>query len=213
MFDFLFRKRNKQKLANMKFKLIVSYTTRPMRDYETNGIQHKFISDQHAESILMNCKPAAYTEIGRYKYFVLADQLIDKSNNLYIIDPKGFNYLRKNYKDIRNFIVIYVKATNDTRNKRAESRPGYNEAIYKERVRAENSQFTCFEDDIDIMNIAKQQVYIVFNDSDNIEDTMKQVDKILLKTYTENTMYLVIGRTCSGKDTICNKLVERNKNE
>lgn len=112
----------------------------------------------------------------------------------------------------RKFIILYIKTSDEIRDKRAKSRSGYNEEIYKARVEAENEQFENFEANIDI-NLVRFPTYVITNDSDDINEAMKQVDRVLLKTYKKDVMYLVVGRTCSGKDTICNKLVERNKHE
>ena len=70
-------------IENIKLNPVVSYTTRPMRPNEQNGVEHLFISDSEALEILNNENIVAYTRIGEYKYFVTLDQLLDISKNLY----------------------------------------------------------------------------------------------------------------------------------
>lgn len=88
--------KNYDKLSKMKFKLVVSYATRPMRNYETNGKEHKFVTEQEATRILIYNDPVAYTRIGKYEYFVIEPQIKGSDNNLYIIDPQGIYSLYDN---------------------------------------------------------------------------------------------------------------------
>ena len=98
-----------------RFSQIVSYTTRPKRDSETDGVEHYFVSDEEFEELrkkaasdLTNITNAiydgvpkeeipfkledtiiAYTEIGKYKYMALLTEIVNKHHNVYIIDPTG----------------------------------------------------------------------------------------------------------------------------
>lgn len=65
---------------------IVSYTTRPMRPGETNGIEHYFVSENEmpkTEDML------AYTKFGNYHYWTTPQQVLE-GINFYIIDEKGY---------------------------------------------------------------------------------------------------------------------------
>ena len=37
---------------------------------------------------------------------------------------------------------------------------------------------------------------------------MLQVNTVLLNTYAKNTLYFIVGRTCSGKDTITQEILK-----
>lgn len=194
------------------FDTVVSYTTRPMRDYETNGKEHYFVTNGESRKILQENTICAITVIGEHTYFVTKAELENPKKNLYIIDPDGLTYLLEHFRDIRNFSIIYVKASDEVRHERAKSRPGYDEKIYTNRCVAELSQFTSFEfkiADKDYNYKHRVHVDIVENNSDNLKTTMKKVKKIIRK-YDRDTVFLVIGRTCSGKDTICSELVKES---
>lgn len=73
---------------------LVSYTTRPMRPGETEGVGHHFITDSEAEELLRTHRPLAYTVFGGYRYFALFSQLkfASRPNDVltYVIDEEGY---------------------------------------------------------------------------------------------------------------------------
>lgn len=194
-----------------KFKTVVSYTSRPIRNYETDGIEHYFISNEEADRILESEEIGAKTQIGDHKYFVTKKELKDWKKNLYVIDPKGIRHLLYYYPKLRNYTIIYVNTSKEVRDNRAKQRPDYNEEVYNKRVKNEDFQFKMFE----LKNIEEFKrryninTYTINNDSDIIDVTMNKVYDIILKTRKVNSLYLIVGRTCSGKDTICNELANR----
>lgn len=68
------------------YKWISSYTTRPMREGEVNGVDHTFVSES-----TMPCKEKmiAYTNFGGYHYWTTFDQFVNDNPNVYIIDEDG----------------------------------------------------------------------------------------------------------------------------
>ena len=197
-------------IKNIKLKPVVSYATRPMRPNEQNGVEHIFISNSEAEEMIMSddVQIAAYTKIGEYMYFVTYDQIKDLSNNLYVIDPYGIeNILMNNYRDIRNYVIIHVSTSKRNRKKRAKKRPGYNRKIYKTRVSAENKQFNDFENVKIRCRFFCKPVYNIDNNN-SMEESIEEFKNIILETYYPDTMYLIVGRTCSGKDTLVTKIIE-----
>ena len=76
-------------MAENGIPTIVSYTTRPMREGETNGKEHWFVKpeDKPDESTML-----AYTKFGGYEYWTTKNQV--KKICTYIIDEKGLEYLR-----------------------------------------------------------------------------------------------------------------------
>lgn len=139
---------------------IVSYTTRPKREGEQDGVEHYFISKTKAEKLLKTSKTLAYTKIedpksGKegYEYFTLLDSL--NTANTYLIDPNGIkNSELREYVDI---LVIYIHTPSFIRKRRAKKRSDYDEK-YKDRVINEKKQFDEFrinrEYDIRIENLS-----------------------------------------------------------
>ena len=184
----------------VKLSFIVSYATRPMRVYETNGIEHIFISNEEADKLLENKEDIiAYTEIGDVRYFTNTE-CFDKGDNVYIIDPKGVTYMSEHLKN-KSIKVIYIYASDEVRERRAASRQDKID-VYKERAKSEDAQFTEFE--------ANHHNYDLFvNNRD--EDLHYSVDRIIdfiRKTFSNDTLYCIVGRTCSGKDTLMKNVFE-----
>lgn len=129
-----------------RFKPIVSYTTRPKRETETEGIEHYFVSEEYIDNIMTNHEEdvAGYTKISKdlnskgYKYLTTRKDLED--GNIYIIDPLGIDYLRSKFGDIYEIIAFYIYTPLAIREERAKKRSDYNEEFAK-RVENESVQF------------------------------------------------------------------------
>jgi len=126
---------------------IVSYTTRPKRDSETNGKEHHFITEDEYKRVYANKDKLAYTEINGYKYFTTKDQVPVEGKVAYVIDPNGYKDLYNNYSNDFDFIVVYIKADYETRKARYESREQNISIPFEDRSSAEYVQFDTFEKD------------------------------------------------------------------
>lgn len=83
---------------------IVSYTTRPMRKFETDGLEHNFVSEDAMppfEEML------AYTFFGGYHYWTSIDQLKNEYT-VYVIDEKGLDFLQERFSDRFDIVSIFV---------------------------------------------------------------------------------------------------------
>lgn len=127
---------------------IPSYTDRPMRPTETQGVEHTFVSKEEFDELMKRDDIFAYTQIGEtgYRYCTTLELLFSiKSKTLfYIIDPKGYLYCKSKFRDYFNMNVIYVSAMEDFRRTRANIRNGEEDA-WKKRNEDENRQFEDFE--------------------------------------------------------------------
>ncbi len=135
--------------TNIRLKPIVSYATRPIRENETNGVEHWFITENEAKEITGNNKLLAYTYIKDpnvpergYEYFTTLDQLDDC--NLYIIDPRGIDSLVKYVHNGEiDICIIFIDCPKFIRDMRAKKRKDKYEA-YKARCANERHQFKKF---------------------------------------------------------------------
>lgn len=139
---------------------IVSYTTRPKRKGERDGVEHYFITEKEAKKLLDTNTTLAYTKIedpksGKkgYEYFTLLETI--NNYNTYLIDPNGIN--NSNIKEYVDILVIYVHVPSFIRKFRAKKRSDY-KTKYKARVENEKLQFDNFrknkEYDIRIENLS-----------------------------------------------------------
>ena len=90
------------------YKVLCSYTTRPKREGEIDGVEHHFVEQCNVS----RDKMVAYTQYGGYEYWVTIDQITNKS--IYVIDEDGLKYMCKRFPDIELF-KICVSARESTR--------------------------------------------------------------------------------------------------
>ena len=126
----------------LDYPLVVSHTTRPKRDNETNGVEHWFDTKEEFDTLIQNNTMIAYTKIGEYEYCALLEDIGD--NAIYIIDPHGIEYLKQNFKDQINLKIIYIYCDEYIRRARASTRSDF-KTKWEQRNKDEDAQFTEFE--------------------------------------------------------------------
>ena len=90
----------------LNIPMLVSYTTRPIRDNETNGIDHHFVTEDQMppkEEML------AYTNFGGYHYWMPFSEIPTSGICTYVIDEKGLLMLKEIYSRQFNIISILIK--------------------------------------------------------------------------------------------------------
>lgn len=164
---------------NRELKEVVSYTTRPIRENETDGVEHYFISEEEFHKLKNDREDdiIAYTKITNndygYEYMALREDV--ENADIYIIDPNGIKYLKEKSNLNVNIRVIYIYTSFDVREKRAEeSRSDFEKEFYK-RVEKEKEQFEEFKNN-------KAYDYIIMNDFDFILSCRK-LESIISKYY------------------------------
>ena len=129
---------------------IPSYTDRPIRSTETEGLEHTFLTPEQFDEMMKSEHVLAYTKIGEtgYRYCTTVEQInrIKSDIVFYIIDPKGYYYCRE-AADKLNMKVIYVYAPPSTRKARADKRNGNSVATWDKREIDERDQFDHFENE------------------------------------------------------------------
>ena len=92
--------------------VLVSYTTRPMREGEENGREHWFVTP---DMVPDKKDMLAYTVYGGYEYWTEVSQIGDGA--IYVIDEEGLRDLHDRFPHIE-LITILVTATEDVRRQR-----------------------------------------------------------------------------------------------
>lgn len=130
-----------------KASSVPSYTDRPIRPTETDGVEHTFLTKEQFDEVMEKEQVFAYTKIGEtgYRYCSTVEMLnrLPSDTIFYIIDPSGYHFCNK-FRDQFNMRVIYVMADDETREKRAVARNGES-AAFKKREEDEAFQFAEFE--------------------------------------------------------------------
>ena len=81
------------------YQVLCSYTTRPKREGEIDGVEHHFVE----KCDVPHDKMLAYTQYGGYEYWTTIDQVTDRT--IYVIDEDGLKSLCKKFTDIELFKI------------------------------------------------------------------------------------------------------------
>ena len=131
-----------------KIVSVPSYTDRPIRPTETQGVEHTFLTGEEFDDVLKHETIFAYTKIGEtgYRYCSTVEMLerLDGDTIFYVIDPNGYDYCYK-FRDKFNMKVVYVRTSDAIRRTRANARNG-DTTSWDRRSADEDGQFTRFEE-------------------------------------------------------------------
>lgn len=94
------------------WEAVVSYTTRPMRKGETNGVDHWFVTPDKKPSEKEIC---AYTKFGDYEYWTTWNQFRSLFPCIYVIDEKGLINLQSKETSPFPFHLVTIKINRDNR--------------------------------------------------------------------------------------------------
>ena len=126
----------------LPYKKVISYTTRPMRDADINGVNHWFISDKEMDE-LEKKDLIAWTKTGEVRYCATVDSLIDNTM-IYIINPNGVRWFKEHYKGHEiNVITIGIYVPLEDRKERCKNRSDF-KTSFMQRVKDEQKDFDKF---------------------------------------------------------------------
>lgn len=116
---------------NVDVKYVVSYTTRPKRTEEVDGVDHWFVNERDMPD--KECM-LAYTLYGGYHYWVAHDQLMPGGIYTYVINEEALVEMINKFSYRYNFITVYVDRPNidvsKERTNRDKDRMELNESFY-----------------------------------------------------------------------------------
>jgi guanylate kinase len=95
--------------------LLVSYTTRPPREGEIEGLDHYYIENTYRFS---HSQMLSYTRFAEHEYFALEEQVPPQKHCAYVVDERGLKYLKDTKSHKFNIMSIRVESTYDTLIKR-----------------------------------------------------------------------------------------------
>ena len=145
-----------------KYEKIVTYTTRPIRNGEINGIDYNFVSLEEFQKMLEEGKFAEYFVAGNGWHYGTAKEDFSGDDKIIILTPSGLEKIKENGINIKSF---YVKVDDDKRYVRQILRGD----DIKEIARRSET------DKIDFDGIEAKVDYIVENNTDNIWDCVRSV--------------------------------------
>lgn len=107
---------------------IVSHTTRPRRENETEGKDYYFIGKNQA---IPFCEMLTHTKFGGYEYFALRDQVPPEGYCTYVVDESGVQALKRMHGERYRVVTVLVRSGYAT----LEARGIDQERIFRDRTR------------------------------------------------------------------------------
>lgn len=153
---------------------VCSYTTRSMREYEKEGVQHYFRSKEEMAKILLEENVLAYTKFPKTGIEYCATiESVSEGISSYIVDPNGVKYFKdKVYlsdEDI-DYFTVFVDLSEELIIERAQQR-GDNIEDIKARLDSERDMFDEYK------NSYEYDYYI--NNNGTLKELKSSVDAIL----------------------------------
>lgn len=154
-----------RELVKLGYERVLTYTTRPKRDGEFDGVDYHFVTETEFKDMIKNKEflewKAYKTERGIWYYGSRLDDFYDyNKNKVVILTPDGLERLNDKFC---SYVSIYLTVKNSILKKRIKkSRADKKEA--KRRYKSDKNMFDGKEDDFD---------YIVKNYDRAVEEVAK----------------------------------------
>ena len=174
----------REELEKYDFNNIVSYTSRPARINETNGIDYHFVERDTFEQMINNNEMIEYRAYNTlflnkpdtWYYGLRKDTLDSNKKYVVILDLEGTENFIKYYGK-KNCFVVYMCCPKSERERRAIERGSFDRTEWNRRVSADEKDFKA-------KKLNKLTDFTVVNMSDDINDLPK-IAKVLNRIYVE----------------------------
>ena len=137
-----------KEFIKLGYQGLISFTTRPMRNGETNGVDYHFITvDDFMQKVKDNffAETTSYNTVEGVWHYASAIEDID-DNKICVLNPDGLRQL-KEHKDL-NITSIYIKVNKRTL-KNSLIKRGDKKAEYKRRLKADKKDFRRMANKVD----------------------------------------------------------------
>lgn len=162
--------------GNLPLKTLVSYTTRPIRSGETDGVEYYFLTEEELTSLEQENKiielRAYHTVHGIWKYFTVNDHQIDLLKNDYLVigTLESFQTLRAYFGSDR-LVPLYIEVDPGERLQRALNR----ERLQQEPKYAELCRrFLADEADFSLEKLTQAGITDIFHNN-NLDDCLSEL--------------------------------------
>ncbi|MCR4757190.1 MAG: guanylate kinase [Butyrivibrio sp.] len=171
------------KNEELKLNKVIPYTTRPMRDGETDGVQYFFKDEQGYQKLKADGKiieeRTYHTNYGEWRYFTVDDGQIDLSAGNYLVigTLESYCYIR-DYFGKENVVPLLIDVDAKIRLQRAMHREDKQEhPKYDELCR----RFLADEEDFSEDKIAQAMVQDRFKNNDKIDDCINEITRYIIQ--------------------------------
>lgn len=155
----------------LSLPILVSHTSRPMREGEVEGITYKYVDNEFFNNNNFLEKREYSTEYGIWKYGLHEDELKDKPYSLFIVDSTGYKELQNKLGEDK-LISIFIETDINILKERQAQR-GDCPKEFSRRINDDIRRFTGFTSD-----------YIVYN-NETLEKSIQSVKDIIVDVMME----------------------------
>ena len=152
------------------FKISVSYTTRPPRSNEVNGVDYHFVKKAEFEELIKENKFYDYAKIFENYYGTLkknVDETLKKNDIIFDIDWQGTKQLSK-FENLKLIKIFLITENKEEIKKRLKNRNQNTDSELEKR-------YNSFDEEIKYWN---DYDYILINK--NLDVCFKQIENIIL---------------------------------
>lgn len=140
--------------VNIPIERLLSFTTRPIRKYEINGVDYCFTDIHNFDKEFKNENIAEYNTYkvngDTWFYYTKLNQIhLDKTSYIKICNPVGISQLRTQYKD--KLVVFYIDCPRCIREERYSKRNDNADTMTR-RFNQDDEDFLNFKGDYNIIN-------------------------------------------------------------
>lgn len=168
---------------------LVMYTTRPIREKETDGVEYYFVDDTVADELQRQGKVIEMrsynTMHGIWKYFTVDDEYTDLAHHDYIAIGTLESYLKlREYYGESKVVPIYIEVDDGNRLERAlkrERKPQNRK--YVEMCR----RFLADAEDFSEENLEKAGITRRFNNDNDRQECMQEVEDFIRHCQSEGS--------------------------
>lgn len=156
-----------KKLNKIGYEYVISTTTRPIREGESERNPYIFTDNENFEKLIKNDELIEYREYrasnGELWYYGVETKEIDKTKSyVAVLDPVGLEGFKSFFPN--SVTSIYLDAPESVRKKRCIKRGDYNKKEWKYRLDSDNKMFNedFINKNIDYVVNAENDEYTVF---------------------------------------------------
>ena len=168
---------------NYGYEKITSYTTRPIRNGETDGVDYNFVDHKTFSDMLESNLFAEYDEYSQSRFYGTLKSDYADGNKVAVLTPNGFRNVKQNCKTDDIFAVL-VESSLGTRIKRYIDRCGVNQFNFDDkneiaaRVERDFGMFLGMDKEVDLV--------IHNNEDDDIIELAKKIHELCQTKMIEN---------------------------
>ena len=200
---------------NKDIKVAISYTTRPMRKNETNGVEYNFITEKQ---FMDKLSKGEFIETREYKvinesgqddiwhYGLAYDSFTLNEDYMVIVDPQGLKALKEKLGDAL-IISFYIFAEEGIRLNRCTNR----ENITHEKLDEINRRFKADEKDFANDKIDNLDYYLINNNLDNLQQNVEFINKEILLNKDKDLVECVLTGHYLDKELTKGKIYNAEK--